>query len=266
MLERRAAINATEGAPKTFDSYSNGISDWSYESFDSWVRFDFDATTLSGGKLWAAARGYASKTACEGGPDGETDLMSNDPSIVPPLSAAELSYQCNGTKPPCKLHWYPGKNCYTIEDVPFASGTPGYLQRAKKLGYRTVAAASGTTANILQYALMLGFTAEEMVLVRLTMAAWMLCTNDHSLYEIMLGAAPYMPPVRPSLPAPAPALAVLAGCACQQCLPAPAPAAAAAAAPAPAAAPAVAPAQRLRGSGAQRRQGLRGCSEGRRGA
>ena len=41
---------------------------------------------------------------------------------------------------------------------------------------------------------MLGFTAEEMVLVRLTMAAWMLCTNDHSLYEIMLGAAPYMPP------------------------------------------------------------------------
>ena len=156
MLERRAAINATEGAPKTFDSYSNGISDWSYESFDSWVRFDFDATTLSGGKLWAAARGYASKTACEGGPDGETDLMSNDPSIVPPLSAAELKYQCNGTKPPCKLHWYPGKNCYTIEDVPFASGTPGYLQRAKKLGYRTVAAASGTTANILQYALMLG--------------------------------------------------------------------------------------------------------------
>ena len=150
MLERRAAINATEGAPKTFDSYSNGISDWSYESFDSWVRFDFDATTLSGGKLWAAARGYASKTACEGGPDGETDLMSNDPSIVPPLSAAELSYQCNGTKPPCKLHWYPGKNCYTVEDVPFASGTPGYLQRAKKLGYRTVAAASGTTANILQ--------------------------------------------------------------------------------------------------------------------
>ena len=40
---------------------------------------------------------------------------------------------------------------------------------------------------------MLGFTDEEMVLIRLTMAAWMLCTNDHSLYEIMLGAAPYMP-------------------------------------------------------------------------
>jgi hypothetical protein len=40
---------------------------------------------------------------------------------------------------------------------------------------------------------MLGFSDEEMVLIRLTMAAWMLCTNDHSLYEIMLGAAPYMP-------------------------------------------------------------------------
>ena len=25
------------------------------------------------------------------------------------------------------------------------------------------------------------------------MAAWMLGTDDHSLYEIMLGAAPYMP-------------------------------------------------------------------------
>ena len=73
------------------------------------------------------------------------------------------------------------------------SGVPGYLARAQKLGYRTVAAASGTTANVLQYGLMLGFTPDEMVLLRLTMAAWMLCTDDHSLYEIMLGAAPYMP-------------------------------------------------------------------------
>ena len=47
MLKRRAAIKATEGAPKTFDKYSNGIGDWSYEGFDSWTRFDFPATTLA---------------------------------------------------------------------------------------------------------------------------------------------------------------------------------------------------------------------------
>jgi hypothetical protein len=107
VLSRRAAINVTESAPKSFDKYSNGIGDWSYEGFNSWVRFDFDATTIGGSKLWSGARGYACSDCCEGGPDGETSLMSNDPSIVPPLSALELKYQCNGTTPPCKLHWYP---------------------------------------------------------------------------------------------------------------------------------------------------------------
>jgi hypothetical protein len=92
VLARRAAIAATEGAPKSFDKYSNGIGDWSYEGFDSWVRFDFSASTLAGAPLWAGARAYASKTACTGGPDGQTTLMSNDPSIQPPLSAAELQY------------------------------------------------------------------------------------------------------------------------------------------------------------------------------
>ena len=37
--------------------------------------------------------------------------------------------------------------------VNFSAGVPGYLARAQKLGYRTVAAASGTTANVLQYLL-----------------------------------------------------------------------------------------------------------------
>jgi hypothetical protein len=81
----------------------------------------------------------------------------------------------------------------TCQCVLGSQGVPGFLARAEKLGYRTVAAASGTTANVLQYGLMLNFTPDEMVLLRLTMAAWMLCTNDHSLFEIMLGAAPYMP-------------------------------------------------------------------------
>ena len=43
-----------------------------------------------------------------------------------------------------------------------------------------MAAPSGTTANVLQYALMLGFTPDEMVLVRLALAAWMLCTGERA--------------------------------------------------------------------------------------
>jgi hypothetical protein len=85
-----------------------------------------------GGKLWAGARGYACSDCCEGGPDGETSLMSNDKSIVPALSAAELAYQCNGTALPCKLHWYPGKNCYKITNATFSAGVPGYAARAAK--------------------------------------------------------------------------------------------------------------------------------------
>ena len=46
-----------------------------------------------------------------------------------------------------------GKNCYKLNEVNFSAGVPGYVARANKLGYRTVAGASGTTANILQYAL-----------------------------------------------------------------------------------------------------------------
>ncbi len=50
----------------------------------------------------------------------QTLMMSDDPSIVPPLSRAELVYQCNGTAPPCKLHWYPGKLCYKLLDANFS--------------------------------------------------------------------------------------------------------------------------------------------------
>jgi hypothetical protein len=67
------------------------------------------------------------------------------------------------------------------------------MARAKALGYRTVAGPSGTTQNMLQLALLLGFSPAELALVRLTMVAWMLVTDDHSLFEMMLGADPYMP-------------------------------------------------------------------------
>ena len=44
-----------------------------------------------------------------------------------------------------------------------------------------------------QLAELMGFSADERVLFRLAMAAWMLPTNDHSVYEILLGAEGYMP-------------------------------------------------------------------------
>ena len=71
--------------------------------------------------------------------------------------------------------------------------TPGLIGRAAILGYRLVAGASGTTANVLQMAKLLGFAPDELVVLRATMAAWMLPTNDHSFFEIMLGGEPYMP-------------------------------------------------------------------------
>ena len=58
----------------------------------------------------------------------------------------------------------------------------------------TVAAPSGTTANVLNLATLFGFTPEELVVLRLTMCAWMLVTDDHSFFEIMLAAQPHMPP------------------------------------------------------------------------
>ena len=58
----------------------------------------------------------------------------------------------------------------------------------------TVAAPSGTTANVLNLAVLFGFTPEELGVLRLTMCAWMLATDDHSFFEIMLAAQPHMPP------------------------------------------------------------------------
>ena len=58
----------------------------------------------------------------------------------------------------------------------------------------TVAAPSGTTANVLNLAVLFGFTPEELGVLRLAMCAWMLATDDHSFFEIMLAAQPHMPP------------------------------------------------------------------------
>ena len=232
-IERRwAEVAATARINSTSLRYSQGAPDFLFEPFDSWVRFDFEARALDGVLLWGAAR-----TARHGGCASE-GLMSDDASVWPPLSEAELAYQCGegaapgdeggeheghaghggdgeeagggggGPSPPpspprparCALQWWPGKLCYDVVEAPL-DGTPGYAARAAALGYRAVAGPSGTTANMLQLARLLGLGADdEAVLVRLAMVAWMVPTNDHSLFEIMLGAEPHMaPPFRLAL-------------------------------------------------------------------
>ena len=47
---------------------------------------------------------------------------------------------------------------------------------------------------MLNLATLFGFTLDELVVLRLTMLAWMLPTDDHSFFEIMLAAQPHMPP------------------------------------------------------------------------
>jgi hypothetical protein len=78
----------------------------------------------------------------------------------------------------------------------FATGetVPGLAARAAALGYRTAAAVSGTTANVLQMGALLGFGGEERVMLRAAMVAWMVPTGDHSILEILLAAEPHMPP------------------------------------------------------------------------
>jgi len=142
------------------------------------VRFDFAV-----GTKWNGSRAYYPNCS-------STGLNSDDKSIVPPLSEREIQLQCNGTGP-CPLHWCQGAHSEYVVDAP-VSGRPSYLARAKALNYRTVAGPSGTTANMLQIGLLLGMTHDELAALRVTMAAWMLPTNDHSLLELLLGGDPYL--------------------------------------------------------------------------
>eukprot|EP00756_Hemistasia_phaeocysticola_P054984 Hpha_TRINITY_DN3089_c0_g1::TRINITY_DN3089_c0_g1_i1::g.138629::m.138629 len=152
--------------------------DMIFDSFNSWVRFDFAV-----GTQWNGSRAYYPNCSLTG-------QQSNDPSIAPPLSDREVRLQCNGTGP-CPLHWCQGAHVEYVVDAPI-EGRPSYLARAKALNYRTVAGPSGTTSNALQIGLLLGLTHDELAALRLTMAAWMLPTNDHSLFEILLGGDPFL--------------------------------------------------------------------------
>ena len=198
------ALNSTEMV------YSQGVVDFIYEPFASWVRFDFAAVAHDGSQLWGGARAslgaprlsqqrwwwrqFGDKPRAQG--CDQVSMRTDDPSIEPPVSPAEAAYQCAPGHPPCKLKWNPGMLCYYLTNASWAvqggEALPGYKARADLLGYRAVAAPSGTTANMLQLGSLLGFSADELALLRATMAAWMLPTDDHSFLEIMLGAETFV--------------------------------------------------------------------------
>ena len=206
LRERLRLVNETLKLPASRQS-DQGIQHLGSPGFESWVRFDTDASKGDGTLLWHACRVH--NTACpetfgESGPglSGCIDSRrSDDPTIVPRLSDAELKYQCDGAAS-CTLAWQPADKTFdlctdsTCKFGDVNSGeVPGFAARAELLGYRTVSGPSDVAQNLLQYATYLGFSADWLPLLRLALLAWMLPTDDNSLWEIMLGAEPYIAPL-----------------------------------------------------------------------
>ncbi|CAE8647769.1 unnamed protein product [Polarella glacialis] len=178
--ERKVQVLATASMPENV-KYTFGIPDFLWPTKNSWANFGYGASLpqeVGGGLLWIGARIYKGCT--------ETGLMTDSPDIFPPLSYQEIEAQCEGNAPPCKLQWL-SANCFNIADNSF------YAERATRNGYRIVAGPSGTTANMFQLALMLGFTHDDLLAFRVVMAAWLVQLNDHSLIEVILAAEAQMP-------------------------------------------------------------------------
>ncbi|CAE8600370.1 unnamed protein product [Polarella glacialis] len=178
--ERKAQVLATASMPGNV-KYTFGIPDFLWPTKNSWANFGYGASLpqeVGGGVLWVGARNY---TGCT-----ETDLMTDSPDIFPPLSHREIEAQCEGNAPPCKLQWLCA-NYFNIVADSF------YAERATRNGYRMVAGPSGTTANMFQLALSLGFTNDDLLAFRVVMTAWLVQLNDHSLIETILAAEAQMP-------------------------------------------------------------------------
>jgi len=180
--ERKVEVVTSATMPSNL-KYTFGIPDFLWPTKNSWANFNFDASLpkdVGGGVLWVRAR--TPLVNCT-----ETDLMTDSPEIYPPLSLRELKGQCQGKDLPCRLQWWPGANCYKMVADSF------YAERATRNGYRMVAGPSGTTANVFQLALSLGFTDDDLLAFRVVMTAWLVQSNDHSLLETMLAAESQMP-------------------------------------------------------------------------
>jgi len=176
---RHRLVVATRAMASPALRFAQGTPDFEFQPFESWVHFNFDARSHTGSRLWRGAR-HPRAGGCRG-----AARASDDPAIKPPLSPAELAYQC-GAATPCTLRWQPGLSCFELPSVnwtlPSGEDVPGLA-----------AAVSGTTANVLQMATLLGFSADERVVLRAAMLAWLLPQDEHSLFEVMLAAEPYVP-------------------------------------------------------------------------
>lgn len=176
--ERRFLVEHTKQLPNN-STYAQGVPDYVFPPYNSWVRFTFGVKGR-----WEGARQKRTNVS-------EVNYTSDDPWVQPPLSPDELDFQC-GSKEPCKLRWIVGTNRYYTAEAKLGS-QPGYQGHADMAGYRTIAGPSGTTSNVMQMARMLGFWGEDLVSLRAAMVAWMVPKDDHSFFEIMLGAEPFMP-------------------------------------------------------------------------
>ena len=80
MNKRRVLVDATAWlvTEDPVVAKSDSVSTYLYPSLQSWVRFNFNTTNRQKRRTWAGAREYA---GCK-----ETEMMSNDPRIEPPLS------------------------------------------------------------------------------------------------------------------------------------------------------------------------------------
>lgn len=172
---RHRLVVATRAMASPALRFAQGTPDFEFQPFESWVHFNFDARSHTGSRLWRGAR-HPRAGGCRG-----AARASDDPAIKPPLSPAELAYQC-GAATPCTLRWQPGLSCFELPSVnwtlPSGEDVPGLAARASSLGYRTAAAVSGTTANVLQMATLLGFSADERVVLRAAMLAWLLPQDE----------------------------------------------------------------------------------------
>ncbi len=120
---RWSLVRATRELPSTALRYSQGMPDFEFEPFESWVRFGFDASTRDGQRLWSAAR-VPWPAGCRG-----LMMLTNDARIEPPLSDDEVAYQCAGAPPPCRLRWSPGASCFDLPNVSW-SVSDGQVRRS----------------------------------------------------------------------------------------------------------------------------------------
>ena len=99
---------------------AQGIPDFQFPGFNSWVRFDFASINNVSQLLWPAGRIFNGTCGTCNHPrnftiesrlmrvPGTVSMQTDDPRIQPPLSQREVAYQCAGTTPPCELKWQPG--------------------------------------------------------------------------------------------------------------------------------------------------------------